>query len=100
MNNKGAFTNCTSLQNCEIGSITHGVTEIGDYVFYGCTQTGLTITVYTTGAYADTALANIRNGATNATIIIKAAEATTYNGRVYAAGNNIISSSVAGEATA
>ena len=100
INNKGAFANCTSLQNCEIGSITHGVTEIGNYVFYGCTQTGLTITVYTTGAYADTALTNIRNGATNATIIIKAAEDTEYNGRVYAAGTNIISSSVAGEVTA
>ena len=94
MNNKGAFTNCTSLQNCEIGSITHGVTEIGDYVFYGCTQTGLTITVYTTGAYTDTALTNIRNGATNATIIIKAAEATTYNGTAYSAGETIITSEV------
>ena len=67
----GQFLTCTGLENCEIGSIGYGVTYCETWNFKNCTQSGLTITIYTTGAYADTAVANIRNGATNATIIIK-----------------------------
>lgn len=65
------FYGCTSLETVQLGSIGNAVEQISNNDFGGCTQTGLTITVYTTGAYADTALTNIRNGATNATIIIK-----------------------------
>ncbi len=90
---RGVFRGCTALESVQIGSVGYSVT-IANNNFYGCTQTGLTITVYTTGAYADTALTNIRNGATNATIIIKAAEATTYNGTAYSAGETIITSEV------
>ena len=67
---KGVFRGCTALESVQIGSVGYSAT-VANNNFYGDTQTGLTITVYTTGAYADTALTNIRNGATNATIIIK-----------------------------
>ena len=90
---RGVFRGCTALESVQIGSVGYSVT-VANNNFYGDTQTGLTITVYTTGAYADTALTNIRNGATNATIIIKAAEATTYNGTAFAAGDTIITSTV------
>ena len=68
---RGVFRGCTALESVQIGSVGYSAT-IANNNFYGCTQTGLTITVYTTGSYADTALTNIRNGATKATIIIKA----------------------------
>lgn len=69
------FNTCTALTSAEIGSVNNPVTNVSTSSFSGCTQSGLTITVYTTSAYKDTALANIRNKATNATIIIK--DATT-----------------------
>ena len=90
---RGVFRGCTALESVQIGSVGYSA-NIANNNFYGDTQTGLTITVYTTGADADTVLTNIRNGATNATIIIKAAEATTYNGTAYAAGETIITSEV------
>lgn len=89
------FNNCTALKTAEIGSIGYGVTGIAEnMIFEGCTQADLTITIYTNGAKADLILARIRNDATNATIIIKAAEATTYNGTEYAAGDTIVTSTV------
>ena len=91
----GAFKGCTALQTVQLGSVGHSITLIHDKSFSGCTQNGLTITVYTTGSYADTAVSNIRNGgATNATIIVKASENTTYNGTSYNAGDTILTSEV------
>ena len=90
---RGVFRGCTALESVQIGSVGYSVT-IANNNFYGDTQTGLTITVYTTGAYADTALTNIRNGATNATIILKASEDTTYNDVAYNAGETMITSTV------
>lgn len=90
----GQFLNSTALETVEIGSVGYAVTYCETWNFRNCTQSNLTITIYTTGAYADTALANCRNGATNATIIIKAAEDTTYNGVSYAAGDTMITSTV------
>lgn len=90
-----AFYTDTALTDVQIGSVGSAVTSCANTSFKSCTQTGFTITVYTTGAYADTALTNIRNGATNATIIIKAAEATTYSGAAYDAGDTMITSEVA-----
>ena len=69
--NTGTFSACSALIEATIGSVGHALNQIKNNTFNGCTQTGLTITIYTTGAYANTAVANIRNGATNATIIIK-----------------------------
>lgn len=88
----GQFLKCTALENCEIGSIGYGVTYCETWSFKDCTQSGLSITVFTNAANVDKLLANIRNGATDATIIIKAAADTTYNGAAYAAGDTIITS--------
>ena len=94
-----SFMNCTALETAEFGSVGYPVTgKSDDSPFTGCTQTGLTITVYVKGDFADTLLANFRDGATNATIILKASEDTTYNGTSYAAGETMITSTV--EATA
>ena len=92
------FRNCTALKTLEVGSVGFGVTGWGDANFDRCTQTGLTITMYTTGEKADALLSAIRNGATNATIILKASEDTTYNDVAYSAGETMITSTV--EATA
>lgn len=90
------FRGCTALQTAELGSVGYGVVAFpSDSMFVGCTQVGLTIVFYTDGSHADTALAKSRAGATNATIIIKASEDTTYNGTAYAAGETMITSEVA-----
>lgn len=85
---------CSAMQTSQIGSVGYTVTASQSNAFQGCTQTGLTITIYTTGTYVDTLVSSIRNGATNATIIFKASEATTYNGTAYAAGDTILTSEV------
>lgn len=85
---------CTALERVELGSVGNSITSVHNGSFQGVTQTGLTIIIYTTGSYADTALANARNGATNATIIIKASENTTYNNVSYSAGDTIVASTV------
>ena len=69
--NTGTLSHCKALIEATIGSVGHALNQIKNNTFSGCTQSGLTITVYTTSAYANTALTNIRNGASNATIIIK-----------------------------
>lgn len=89
------FSNNKNLLELEMGSIGHAVTNIGTDIFSGDTQSTLTITMYTVGTNADTLLTRIRNGATNATIIIKASEDTTYGGTSYTAGDTMITSEVA-----
>lgn len=91
----GFLRGCTTLQTVQLGSMGYAVTAVHNLAFMNDTQTGLIITVYTTGDRADTIVTNIRNSATNATIVIKAAEATTYNGTSYAAGDTILTSEVA-----
>lgn len=88
------FKNDTALKSVEVGSVGYGVLGWGTANFSGCTQADLTIIMLTKGEKVDSLLAAIRNGATNATIIIKAAEATTYNGTEYAAGDTIVTSTV------
>ena len=83
---------CSALTTVQLGSVGYGVTSISNLFFEQDTQTGLTITIYTTGSYVNTALTSTRNGATNATIIIKASEVTTYGGTSYAAGDTIVTS--------
>lgn len=80
-------------ETINIGSIGYPCTSIDSTAFKSHPYSD-TITVYTNGTYADTLLANIRNGATNATIIIKASEDTTYGGTSYAAGETMITSTV------
>lgn len=89
------FGNCTALETAQLGSVGNAC-GIGNAYnpFSGCTQTGLTITMFCTGAAADRQLSYIRNGATNATIVIKASEQTTYNSISYNAGDTMITSIV------
>lgn len=61
----GTFMNCTGLVNVTLGSTGHPVTEISGAPFRNCTQTGLTVTIYTSGGAA---LAGEPWGATNADI--------------------------------
>lgn len=61
--NGGAFYKCTGLQTVQLGSVGHPVSSLGSYLFNGCTQSGLTITVYTNGGEA---LSGEPWGATNA----------------------------------
>lgn len=91
----GCIRGCTALTTATFGSVGHKITSTTQYDFYGCTQAGLTLTFYTDGSKADTILANCRAGATNAKIIIKASEDTTYNGETYLAGETIVTSEVA-----
>lgn len=85
------FQQSTGLESVQIGSDGHPA-PLASSVFIGCTQSGLTITAYQTGANVDTLVSRYRSGATNATIIIKASEATTYNGTSYAAGDTMLTS--------
>lgn len=102
-NSYAPFVKCTALETVQLGSIGYSVGVLGkvssgvmkSFVFNGCTQSGLTITLYCKGAEADTLLSNVRGNATNATIIIKASESTTYNDVNYSAGDTMITSEVA-----
>ena len=90
---KETFVGGLVYETINIGSIGYPCTSINNTAFKNHPYSD-TITVYTTGAYANTALTNIRNGATNATIILKASEDTTYNDVAYAAGETMITSTV------
>lgn len=85
---------CTSLRSVQLGSPGNALTDIDIYAFQGCTQSELTVTVFCLGTFADTAVQKIRNGATNAAIVIKAAEDTSYNGVSYSAGDIMLTASV------
>ena len=87
---------CTALEEAVLGSVGHTVANNNSInSFKNCTQSGLSITVFTNAANVDSLIASIRNGATNATIIVKASEDTTYNDTVYTAGATIVTSEVA-----
>ncbi len=88
------FSGCTGLQTVQMGSVGHAVTAVHNLTFQSCTQSGLTITVYTTGDKVDTLLTNIRNAATAATVVFKASASTTYNGNSYAEGATMLTSTV------
>lgn len=64
-NYSGVFYNCAGLQNVQLGSVGHPVTAILSDTFTNCTQSGLTITIYTSGGAS---LAGEPWGATNADI--------------------------------
>lgn len=82
---------CTGLQSVEIGSVGYPVT-VYDYRFFtGCTQANLTVTIYLSSRI-DTILADIRRCATNATIIVKAANDIVYNNVSYQAGDTVVTS--------
>lgn len=82
----------TALVNCKIGNVGKPCNGTSQAMLKGCTNANLIVEIYVAGANADKAVSDIRNGATNATIIIKAAADTTYNGATYAAGETILTS--------
>lgn len=88
----GSFTNCTSLEYLQIGSVGKGITNAGIGALTGVTQSTLTVEAYVIESIIDTFLANLRNKLTNATIILKAAVDLTYNGASYSAGDTILTS--------
>lgn len=88
----GTFTNCTSLEYLQIGSVGAGITNAGVGALTGVTQSTLTIEAYVTESIIDTFLTNLRNKCTNATIIFKASGTLTYNGANYDAGDTILTS--------
>lgn len=47
ISNARTFGNCTGLTSVTLGSVGHPVTSISNNTFYNCTQSNLTITVYT-----------------------------------------------------
>lgn len=70
-NNPAIFSGCTGLQSVTLGSEGHPVPAINSSNFFnGCTQSGLTITIYTTGGAT---LPGSPWGATNATIVYETA---------------------------
>mgnify|MGYP002521579081 CR=1 FL=1 len=60
------FAGCTGLQNVSLGSPGHPVSKLSNQTFSSCTQSGLTITVYTADGNA---ISGSPWGATNATIV-------------------------------
>ena len=64
------FKGYTALTNVVLGSVGHAVTSLDSTAFTNCTQSGLTITIYTTGGAS---LSGEKWGATNATIVYETA---------------------------
>lgn len=64
-----------------------------DTTFLGASNAS-SVTLFCKGANVDANLRSIRNGASNASIIIKASENTSYGGVNYAAGDTMITSTV------
>lgn len=92
INRNNSFTNCTSLEYLQIGSIGAGITNAVVGTLTGVTQSTLTVEAYVTESIIDTFLTNLRNKLTNATIIFKASGTLTYNGASYDAGDTILTS--------
>lgn len=83
---------CTGMKYAEIGSVGYTAPDNIKYQFRECTQSTLTICIYTSGALVDSILSTLRTFATNATIIFKASEVTIYNSTSYSAGDTILTS--------
>ena len=64
------FRECTALEEVSLGQIGVGVTTMTSLVFDGCTQSGLTITIYVDDE-TSIPFANSPFGATNATIVYR-----------------------------
>lgn len=90
----GPFRNCPGLQSVQFGSAgyTFSSTDNSTNVFNGCNQEGLVITIWTVGGNVSRLLTAIRSGATNATIIFKASETTSYDGDSYDVGDIMLTS--------
>lgn len=92
INTTAAFQAMIALEHIQIGSVGNGVTASRSDIFSYSYNPNLVIEVYTVSNYVNTTLANIRNGAVNAKIIVKASADTVYNGVAYQAGDIILTS--------
>lgn len=88
------FWGCTSLKTITIGSVGYPVTQYDYRFLQNCTQPDFVVTMFTDGTRVDNFVTQIRRVATNATIIMKAANELVYNGTTYAAGDTILTSEV------
>lgn len=88
------FANMISLEHIAVGSVGYGVTAGNNKNFMYSYNPSLVIEFFTTANYVNTILANIRNGAVSAKIIVKASTDTVYNGTTFAAGETILISEV------
>ena len=76
--------------NVTIGSIGHAVTDSKLQPFGSTSKASGTVTIYTKGDVLDTLRTAVQqNAGANISFIYKAAEATTYNGTSYQAGDTI-----------
>jgi hypothetical protein len=76
--------------NVTIGSIGHAVTDSKLQPFGSTSKASGTVTIYTKGDVLDTLRSAVQQSAgANISFIYKAAEATTYNGTSYQAGDTI-----------
>lgn len=69
-NNNREFQSCTKLKEVQLGGIGHPVSAIHTNTFAGCTQSGLTITIYVADS-TTIPLASSPWGAKNATIVYR-----------------------------
>lgn len=88
------FQGMIALEHIQLGSIGYGITSSRNNIFSYSYNPNLVIEVYTVSNYVNTTLANIRNGAVNAKIIVKASADTVYDGVEYKAGDTILISEV------
>ena len=88
------FANMISLDHIVVGSVGYGVIACDYRNFMYTYNPSLVIEFFTTANYVDRILANIRNGAVSAKIIVKASTDTVYNGTTFAAGETILTSEV------
>lgn len=86
------------LRNVILGATGKPVTAIYKGSLCPLAADGV-FTFFCIGDNVDTILAEVRNTITTNTIVVKAAEATTYNGTEFAAGDTIVTSTVETEGT-
>lgn len=96
-NSYGIFRGANTMTYCQIGSVGYAAPDNIKIQFRDCTQSTLTICIYCLGSQVDSILSGLRDtyGATNATVVFKASESTTYNNVSYSAGDTILTSTPA-----
>lgn len=93
INRNSSFSNCTSLEYLQLGSVGNAMTVTSVGTTTNMTQSNLTIDVYAqSSTVINTLLTNLRNKFPNATIVFKASADTTYNNSNYDAGDMILTS--------
>ena len=89
------YSAATKLEEMVLGAIGKPVTAMHQQVFtsFGAPSTAI-VKIYCLGTFVDTCLTQLRTPFASQKIIFYAAEATTYNGTSYAAGETMLTSEV------